>query len=320
MSGKYCTLCVSLLALLLLTGCISAPQSAALLQQAQLQQPQPNFSKPVLLAKVPFFAQETYQCGPAALAMMLGASGVAVTPDALVPLVYVPERKGSFQFEMIAATRSKGRVAYEIPPTMAAIFSEVTAGQPVLVLQNLGLSWYQRWHYAVVTGFDLPRGKVIMNSGLIEHYEVSLATFEHTWARSKYWAMLVLTPGVMPVNADPVHYFNAVVAMEKTNAASVVALAYLSGLERWPHDRMLLMGYANLKYAEQDLVAAGGLYRSVTIDHPDYATAYNNLAQVQFELHEPAAAAVNARKAVALGGEHLQTFMDTLHTVTAQQP
>ncbi|MEO7385334.1 MAG: hypothetical protein ABIX37_00195, partial [Gammaproteobacteria bacterium] len=47
------------------------------------------------LTGVPFFPQTIHQCGPAALATVLGASGVIATPDELAPLVYLPGRRGS---------------------------------------------------------------------------------------------------------------------------------------------------------------------------------------------------------------------------------
>ena len=42
----------------------------------------------VELTQTPFFPQQSHQCGPAALATALGASGVDVTPDDLVPQTY----------------------------------------------------------------------------------------------------------------------------------------------------------------------------------------------------------------------------------------
>ena len=51
---------------------------------------------------VPFFAQEEYQCGPAALAMLLNYSAVDVSPEELVPLVYVPDKQGSYPLEIVA--------------------------------------------------------------------------------------------------------------------------------------------------------------------------------------------------------------------------
>jgi len=54
---------------------------------------------------------------------------------------------------------------------------------PVLLLQNLVVKRYPRWHFAVVKGFDLERGRVTLNSGLHEDYEMSLNTFERKWGR-----------------------------------------------------------------------------------------------------------------------------------------
>ncbi len=50
-----------------------------------------------------------------------GADGVAVTPDQLVPQVYLPNRKGSLQAELVAATRSYQRVALSVDTQTTAI-------------------------------------------------------------------------------------------------------------------------------------------------------------------------------------------------------
>ena len=51
----------------------------------------------VELAQVPFFPQEDYECGPAALAMVANAAGVKVSPETLVNHFYLPGRQGSLQ-------------------------------------------------------------------------------------------------------------------------------------------------------------------------------------------------------------------------------
>src|SRR3954466_13641373 len=53
----------------------------------------------VELARVPFFPQEEYQCGPAALAMAMDYAGAALRPEALVEEVWLPARHGSLQLE-----------------------------------------------------------------------------------------------------------------------------------------------------------------------------------------------------------------------------
>ena len=47
------------------------------------------------LTAVPFFAQEEYQCGPAALATAISWSGLPVRPEDLVEQAYTPSRQGS---------------------------------------------------------------------------------------------------------------------------------------------------------------------------------------------------------------------------------
>src|SRR5262249_34979409 len=82
----------------------------------------------VELSETPFYAQDTHECGPAALAMVLDAAGVAVTPDQLVPQIYLPGRHGSLQVELIAASRRHERIPYVIDPRVDALFAEVAAG------------------------------------------------------------------------------------------------------------------------------------------------------------------------------------------------
>ena len=183
MAGRF----FLVLPLVMLAGC-ATPQTDRLLESATA------FPRPVELTAVPFFPQEAYQCGPAALATVLNGSGLNVTPEELTPQVYLPERQGSLQFELLAAARRHGRVPYVLRPQLEAITTEIASGNPVLVLQNLGISAMPFWHYAVVVGFDLARAEVVLRSGREHRHVTSLRTFEHTWRRGDYWAVVVLPP------------------------------------------------------------------------------------------------------------------------------
>jgi ABC-type bacteriocin/lantibiotic exporter with double-glycine peptidase domain len=182
--------------IILLTGCATAPQTARLLEHPQ------GLPQKHELTQVPFYPQKKYQCGPAALATVLQQSGVNISPLELVPEIYIPARQGSLQIEILASSRRHGRIAYRIEPNLQSLFKEVSAGNPVLVLQNLGLSWAPTWHYAVVAGFDFTSEKVILRSGVEERHQTSLNTFERTWARGKYWGIVVLPPDKLPETAD----------------------------------------------------------------------------------------------------------------------
>ena len=78
-----------------LGGCGSLPQVESL--RETLRSGHHRLPPAVELSAVPFFAQEDYQCGPAALATSLAHFKVAVTPDDLVDKVYLPARQGSLR-------------------------------------------------------------------------------------------------------------------------------------------------------------------------------------------------------------------------------
>src|SRR5213075_792450 len=162
----------------LLTGCAGlAPQTT----QLRYTLP-PELHEYVELKQVPFFPQSEYQCGPAALATVLNASGVKVTPDELVPEVYLPARKGSLQVEMLAAARRHGLVSYQLAPSFADLLREIAAGTPVIVLQNLGFK--EGWHYAVAVGYDYGNGMLQLRSGQNERQDLPFAMHELAWKRS----------------------------------------------------------------------------------------------------------------------------------------
>jgi tetratricopeptide (TPR) repeat protein len=289
-------------AVLLLGGC-ATPQVAMLDARWPTELP-----AQVELADVPFFPQEDYECGPAALAMVATAAGVDVTPDALVDQVYLPGRKGSLQPEMLAATRRQGLLAYPLKPKVEDILREVAAGHPVLVFQNLAFSIYPVWHYAVVMGFDRERHVLLLHSGRTARMEISLFAFERTWARGQYWAMLALKPGQLPATAEPQAYTAAAATLERTDARGAQQ-AFAAALQRWPDDRAALLGAGNTAYALGQRDAAAKAYRQTVLKHPDFADGWNNLAQVLLELNRRQEASQAIARAVALGGARLPAYL-----------
>jgi len=289
-------------AVLLLGGC-ATPQVAMLDARWPTELP-----AQVELADVPFFPQEDYECGPAALAMVAHAAGVDVTPDALVDQVYLPGRKGSLQPEMLAATRRQGLLAYPLKPKVEDILREVAAGHPVLVFQNLAFSIYPVWHYAVVMGFDRERHVLLLHSGRTARMEISMFAFERTWARGQYWAMLALKPGQLPATAEPQAYTAAAATLERTDARGAQQ-AFAAALQRWPDDRAALLGAGNTAYALGQRDAAATAYRQAVLKHPDFADGWNNLAQVLLELNRRQEASQAIARAVALGGARLPAYL-----------
>ena len=232
----------------------------------------------VELSQVPFFPQEEYQCGPAALATVLSHSGARVTPEALVSQVYLPARKGSLQVEMLATPRRYGRVSYLLAPRYADLLREVAAGNPVVVLQDVG-PMFTQWHYAVVNGFDYPSGTLYLRSGTKPRQEMPFTAFEREWMKSGYWAMVVTPPDRIPATATEEGWVSAVLATARAGDGEVAAAAYAAALKRWPDNLPAAIGLANQLHARGQLAEAVAVLRRTLQRHPQSAIVMNNLAQ-----------------------------------------
>jgi hypothetical protein len=248
------------------------------------------------LRDAPFFPQEEYQCGPAALATVLAASGIAVSPDELTGKVYLPMRRGSLQLELIATSRRYGRLPYVLDGELTAILSEIGSGRPVLVLQNLGLALYPIWHYAVVIGIDAARDEIILRSGDRQRLTMSTRMFMRSWKLADHWALVVLRPGEMPAAPDEGRYVSAVAALESAGQAHAAAFFYATALSRWPDNVLALFGTGNIQYAQGDREAAEATYRRLLVLQPDHAAARNNYAHMLAErgCHQVALAEIDA--------------------------
>jgi tetratricopeptide (TPR) repeat protein len=216
---------------------------------------------------------------------------------------------------MLAAARRNGFVAVELGPKLSDLLQEIAAGNPALVLQNLALDWIPAWHYAVAIGYDLPEQTIVLRSGTERRLEIPLSTFERTWQRSGYWAMLALPPGRFPASVRPADYMAAVTRLEKAGPPEAAQAAYQRALERWPDQFTALMGLGNTAYRAGDFEAAERAFRRATVAYPQSAAAHNNLAQTLADLDRYDEALAEARVAVGLGGPLEDTSMRTLDAI-----
>lgn len=263
------------------------------------------------LASTPFYPQTAHQCGPAALATVLGAAGFSATPASLAPRVYLPGRQGSLALEMIAAARTQGAFTEVVPPNTGALLAEVAAGRPVLVLLNLGLRWAPRWHYAVVVGYDLTRDVVVLRSGVTARERFTLRTFERTWERGGSWGMVVLQRGELPRWADRVRVAEALSQLEPMAEPAYLLAFQETARARWPEEMRFGLGAGTALYRMGRLTEAESTLRQTLLRHPRHAVVLNNLAtvlQAQGRLMEAFHA---ADQAVALGGPWQQHALQT---------
>ena len=279
----------------LLIAC-TAPQTRTLLHQQVMLKQRPS----VELNTVPFFAQDTHQCGPAALASMLQNTGVKVLPEQLTKEVYVPKRQGSFSFEMIASARQHGRLAYPLPPNLNAIFTALEAGLPVLVLQNNGLKLYPVWLFAVVVGVDYARQEFILRSGVDRRLVVSFSTFEYTWARGNYWASLILDPTQLPAWLEADKTLQQLSILETQGLLSGAQAGYAQATQYWPTEKIAWLGLANSSVTLGDAAKGEAAFRELIRRFPNEAAGFNNLADLLLHQGRAREALPFAQQAVKL--------------------
>lgn len=272
---------VAWLALFLLAGCAVNPS----LELAQLVAADAT----LLLTGVPFYPQTDYECGPAALAGVLGAAGASGTPQTLSPQVYLPDRRGSLQVELVAATRRAGRIPYIVDGTPQALVAELAAGRPVLVLQNLQTRHFPIWHYAVLVGLDASANRVYLNSGAERAMPVAAPEFLRTWDWAGRWALVVLRPGELPVDAQAASYIDAVLSFEAVAGTQAAVPAWEAARVQWPQEALPYLALGNDAHASNNLRAAADYYRRGLQFNPQYSALSNNLATVLGELGCPRA-------------------------------
>lgn len=262
-----------LVCLLCLNGCATFDKSR--LDRAVLVEGLPPVFE---LTEVPFYPQTAHQCGPAALATVLQTHKVNATPDDLSSRLYLPGPRGSLQVEIAATARLYTMLPYPLEPDISTLLTEVAAGNPVLVLQNLRFGWWPQWHYAVVVGYDIEQQAIILRSGETRRWQSSFRNFANTWKRADHWALVIVPAGEIPATADMKVYLKAAYAFEETGLVTHALEAYRAATQKWPQESEAWLILGTLAYTlDNNRQAVEALLRASRLD-ADSATAWNNLA------------------------------------------
>ena len=269
---RSATILIASLVTVLLSSCATSTKQV----DALLSGPH-RFDSRREVAGVPFIKQEAGYCGPATLAMAMNWAGRRVTADEIAPLVYTPGAKGTFQTDMISASRREGLTAIPVNG-IEALLTELAAGHPVIVFENLALTWLPQWHYAVVYGYDLDSQTVLMHSGPKEAKRWDLRKFERSWKLADYWGLVVLPPTELAASANELAHVQSASALESIGRKDEATDAYQAILKRWPRSLAALIGMGNWAYGANNFVDAVGYLQMAATAHPQSAAAWHNLA------------------------------------------
>lgn len=144
---------------------------------------------------VPFFADNSDQCGPAALASVLVYWGSIAPPEALRGEIYLRSIRGSLGLDLLMAAEKRGYEAISYRGSIPKVIEEIDAGHPMIALLNTGSWIFSKGHFVVITGYDSDRGGIYVHSGATSDQFVSFDAFLDAWKNTGFWTLRIVPNG-----------------------------------------------------------------------------------------------------------------------------
>lgn len=138
---------------------------------------------------VPFLPQEEETCGPSSLAMLLRFHGKEATPRELVAETRTKGLRGTLITDLAAAARRRGVNADVADLDLPGLRRRILAGEPLILLVDLGTWVWSRPHYLVAYGVTAEG--VVAHSGSAEAVVIPFDTLEAQWAKMGHLAIVV---------------------------------------------------------------------------------------------------------------------------------
>jgi tetratricopeptide (TPR) repeat protein len=257
---------------LALSSCITPARQT----QALLSAPPPELPDTHEIHNVTFVQQNAAFCGPATLSMAMAWAGETASPEQLANEVYTSSMRGSFQEDLISSARRHGLVAVPIS-SLDQLLKEVAADHPVIVLENLSIRMFPRWHYALVLGYDLKKQDVIMHTGKEAYYRWDMRKFERSWMLGDYWGLVVLPAGTLAVSGSEKDHLEATAGLEQAERYLEAEKTYRKILEKWPDSLVSLIALGNMAYSQGKNAEAVSWLKRAVKTHPESEEAKYNL-------------------------------------------
>ena len=146
----------------------------------------------VHLMTVPFYPDDTDQCGPSSLASILNFWGKNVTPAELKAEVYIKRLKGSLPMDMLPALEAHGLSGQIISGSFEDMKTELRSGRPLIAYLDFGTRRHPIGHYVVVTGYDDRRRGLYIHSSMKKDKFASYDRFDRGWKDTDHWLLLAM--------------------------------------------------------------------------------------------------------------------------------
>jgi ABC-type bacteriocin/lantibiotic exporter with double-glycine peptidase domain len=142
-----------------------------------------------IIPNVPFFPQEMYQCGPASLAEVFHFWGKKISPEEIASEIYSKSARGTLTLDMVLFPEKNGFNARQFKGDIEAIRKNIDVGFPLVVMVDLGFSFYEKNHFLVIFGYN--ENGFYVHTGKEESKFLPLKPFMKTWEKTNFWTLLI---------------------------------------------------------------------------------------------------------------------------------
>ncbi len=173
------------LLVLSLTGCGAMSRDAVLADLAA------HPGEGSYIKGVPFFPQDQYMCGPAALASVIGYWGGSAGMDDVARGVYEEKLKGTLPMDLLIYAREKGFDASYYRGSFDDLREKISSGTPLILFLNLGYDAYPVGHYIAAVGYDDRAGVVLAHSAMNREEVFTYGRLKGYWEKTGFSTLLV---------------------------------------------------------------------------------------------------------------------------------
>ena len=177
---KNCLFLCLLVVLLCLTGCATTGRITA---DARI------------IEGVPYFEQEDFQCGPAALVTVINywhrknRCNERLSVDAVAKEIFSNRAKGVLSLDLELYARKLGFTSLQFSGTIEKIKEYLDENSPVIILVDNGRAFYQQNHFMVAKGYT--QDGIIFNSGREENHLILKESLITIWKKTDFWALAI---------------------------------------------------------------------------------------------------------------------------------
>lgn len=146
------------------------------------------------LLPVPFFPDDSDQCGPVALASILAYWGKPSEPADLRKEIYLPAIRGTLPTDLVMAARKRGFDTTSYQGSLSNLITEIDAGHPLIALLDSGFWIFSQGHFVIITGYDPLREGVYIHSGTSADVFMRYERFLAGWDKTNRWTLRAVMP------------------------------------------------------------------------------------------------------------------------------